>query len=291
MGWLDAARLDGQIETPFFFESQGRRRFAVLHRPDGREETGNPLLVCHPHFEEKLWAHRVLLAFARGAAARGHAVLRYDGGGHGDSADLFEEVGFDALERDAEDALALLRDRTRRDPVAVGLRLGATFAGRLAARHGLRVAMWEPALDPKEWLFEAMRANLTFQLRQHGRVMRTRQELVRDLEAGGTVVIEGYGLTGAFWREAAASQGLLADRFPARCPGVLAVTLARRAPKDDAPLQAAVRLWSTAIPAEYRHVPEDAFWSDIKVHRTQSPELFATTLDWVEGGSTKERAA
>jgi alpha/beta superfamily hydrolase len=284
------ARSRGATETPLFFGGPGRKKFGVLHVPDDAPRF-DPILVCHPHFEEKLWAHRVLLDFARAAAARGHVVLRFDYAGHGDSEGEFEEFGFAEIEADVNEAHDLLGERTGAPPVAFGLRFGALLAGRLAARTGGRAALWEPVVDPEQWLFEALRAQMAFQLTAHGKVVRNRKELVRDLEGGGTVVLEGYGLTGTFYREATVGGGLTGEAFPGRCASALVVSVQPKVPPGPGTLQDVARVWSERAAVSYRHVEEQPFWSDIRRHRTRSPELTRLTLDWIEGRGTAEDGA
>ena len=71
-------------ETPVFFKNGTNRLFGIVHYP----ETGEPenaFVFCHPFAEEKLWAHRVYVNFARYLAKHGWAVLRFDYAGYGDS--------------------------------------------------------------------------------------------------------------------------------------------------------------------------------------------------------------
>lgn len=281
---LTEAVAEGTVERPFFLEAEGRRLFAVEHEPSTDVPQRSPLLVVHPWFEEKLWAHRVLLDLSRRAAAAGHRVLRFDASGHGDSAREIEEVGFADWERDASSAWTWLRERAGAAPAVLGLRLGGTVAGRLAAREGVRAALWEPALDPASHLTEVLRAHLTFQMRQHGKVVRNRTELVKGLEAGETVTIEGYGLGSRFWLEARES-GMTAEAFPGRCPGILVASISKVPARPGGPLETAAAGWNQGRPVEFVHVIEEPFWSDVRRHRTSSPELAARTLAWLGSGA------
>lgn len=282
-GFLAEAVVDGRVERPFFLDAGRGRLLAVEHEPDPGARRP-PLLLVHPWFEEKLWAHRVLLDLARRAAAAGHPVLRFDARGHGDSDLEIEEVGFADWEADATAAWSWLRERSGEAPDVLGLRLGATVAARLAAREGVRAALWEPALDPASHLGEVLRANLTFQMRQHGKVLRNRAELVRGLESGETVWIEGYGLAPRFWTEAVDAK-LDGDSFPGRCRGILAATIARAAVPPGGALEAAAAAWERTCPVDYVRVQDEPFWSDVRRHRTATPELTGRTLQWLGGPS------
>jgi len=114
------------IETPLFFQGSHSRLFGVLHEPASHAPGRLPFVFCHPFGEEKLWAHRVFVTFARTLAGRGHVVLRFDYMGNGDSEGPFERSsvstaldditvaidwlqnspeGFDSLRQDVRDGL------------------------------------------------------------------------------------------------------------------------------------------------------------------------------------------
>lgn len=56
-------RSPAMTEEAFFLRRGGERLFAFLHRPDGPCRGG--AVLCAPPAEEKLWAHRVFVSFAR----------------------------------------------------------------------------------------------------------------------------------------------------------------------------------------------------------------------------------
>ena len=72
-------------ETPFFFKTESRRLFGVLHLPEAGSPGTRAIVMSHPFGEEKLWSHRVFVSCARALAARGYTVLRFDYTGAGDS--------------------------------------------------------------------------------------------------------------------------------------------------------------------------------------------------------------
>jgi len=276
-----AAETESGTETPLFFGADGRRKFAVLHTPRPAPGAGAPIVVCAPHFEEKLWAHRVLVAAAREASRRGHPTLRFDASGHGDSEGEFEDFGLEDFLEDTVEAWRWLRDRDGRDPVLFGWRLGATAAAVASARLAARAVLVEPLLDPSGWLLEMLRGNLTFQIRHYGRVTKNRNELVAELAAGRTVVLDGYGLTPRFHREAADAAGWADSAFPGRCPAVLSIALRRRGMPTPPGLAEASARWAGTTRATYLESDEEPVWSDVRRYRTSAPGPVAAALDWI----------
>lgn len=283
MSWSVEAQTSRGRETPFYFGSAGRRKFAVLHTPPAGAPEGAPILICAPHFEEKLWAHRVLVDAARCASARGHTTLRFDVSGHGDSDGEFEDFSLEDFEADVVEAWNLLRERTNASPVVLGLRLGGTLAARAAARLGGRAVLWEPILDLPAWLQEMLRANLTFQIRHFGKVLKNRAQLSAEITAGATVTLDGYGVTPSFFRSAAASSGWQDAVFPGRCKGLLVVAFRGRGVAPSEALEQAGARWTAAgTPCVVRVVDEEAIWTDVRRYRTQAPAVVAATLKWIE---------
>ena len=91
-------------ETPLFFPGAGYSLFGVFHEPVG-SPTGEAFVFCHPFGEEKLWTHRVLVSFARLLAERGHAVLRFDYMGNGDSHGTFQASSLGTMISDVRAAV------------------------------------------------------------------------------------------------------------------------------------------------------------------------------------------
>lgn len=282
MSWSTEAVTAQGRETPAFFGPPERRKFAIQHVPAEAAAGAAPIVLCAPHFEEKLWAHRVLVDAARRASARGHAVFRFDVYGHGDSEGEFEDTALSDLVGDVADAWNEMAGRSGAPPVLVGLRFGATLAALAAARLGARAALWEPILDLEAWLQEMLRANLTFQIRQHGKVVKNRAQLAADLGRGQTVTLDGYGLTPRFYREAVEGSRWSETEFPGRCPGVLAVSFRGRGAPAPAPLEQAATRWASATSCERATVEEEAVWTDVRRYRTQAAAAIGATLDWIE---------
>lgn len=141
--------------TPIQFgEPAGAQLFGLFH-PSG-EPSGKAVLLCPPFGLEAIRTHRLYRVLAERLVRAGHAVLRFDYRGTGDSA------GDDTdgtLTGWCEDLLAAHAELVRRSAATqvtwIGLRLGASLAVMAAAKvqAGLRrVVACEPIVDGAEYL-------------------------------------------------------------------------------------------------------------------------------------------
>lgn len=281
-------------ETPFFFDredvgpSGARALFAVLHDP-GASRRSSGFVFCHPLGEEKLWAHRVFVSCARLLAGSGHAVLRFDMMGSGDSDGTFAESSVGTMRGDVGRAVAELRNRTGvTDVTLLGLRFGATIAS-LAAEdlpdvH--RLVLWAPIVDGGRYMQELLRINLTTQMATtKGAISKDRAALVADMEAGHTVNIDGYEMALPLYREASAvNLSAMPKRFDRPC---LILHVDRPPLGQSKELQ---QLAATYARAELRYAQEEPFWKEIARFYDSAPNVFRTTMDWLDPEASQTRA-
>ena len=129
----------------FFWGASGRRLFGVFHSPellrpgqalavsDHSPEPAAAVLICGPHGQEALRAHRLLRVLAERLARSGHPVLRFDPYGSGDSEGDDPALDLAGWVADVRSASAQLSRLTHRAPqIWIGLRLGAAVACRAA---------------------------------------------------------------------------------------------------------------------------------------------------------------
>lgn len=146
----------GPSLAPMVFGPLQRRLFGVLHLPATAAAGAHGVLLCNAFGQEAVRAHRFMRVLAERLARQGHAVLRFDYFGTGDSmgddldGDLAGWSG-DVLVADAE-----LRARTSVSATTwIGMRLGASVA-LAAAEHapsGLRrLVLWDAVLDGERYL-------------------------------------------------------------------------------------------------------------------------------------------
>ncbi len=143
--------------TPIAFGAPNRRLFGIYHAPQTQATVSRPAVVlCNAFGQEAIRAHRFQRSLAERLARAGHAVLRFDYFGTGDSMGEDADGDLDGWSGDllmAHGELQHLSGAIR--VVWVGMRLGATVA--LRATHvapiGLsRLILWDPILDGTRYL-------------------------------------------------------------------------------------------------------------------------------------------
>jgi exosortase A-associated hydrolase 2 len=261
-----------------FLELNGEAVFAAYHAPDS--PASRAIVMCHPLGEEKLWAHRVFVSFARELSSAGIAVLRFDFRGEGDSERGFSESDFESRIQDACFAVDSLRELSPKvtEVTLLGLRFGASVAAAAAARlkNVARLVLWDPVLDGAAYMQSVLRWNLMFQMALHQKVVEPRDVLVTRLLSGGTVNIEGYDMSARLFEQASEF------RLPAVLKHVNAQTLIVQINQGDNPVKPELAaLADGRRDLTIAQVNEEPFWREIKVFCQHSASLTAVTRNWL----------
>jgi len=268
------------VETPLFFENGSYRLFGVVHQPVGTP-SGAAWVFCHPFAEEKLWAHRVYVSFARLLASRGAWVLRFDVMGNGDSEGEFSAATVDTMLSDIDCAIRYLEGVSgiSQGIGLLGLRFGATLAALAAERSPKvgKLVLWEPTVDGAKYMQEMLRINLTTQSAVYKEIRHNREALVRMMrEEGSTVNIDGYELAFPCYAQASAvNLNAAQKRFAGPC---LIVQIGREGQVFRQELTALQEAYSVS---EIQSAAEEPFWKEIKRWYRVAPKLFDTTLAWM----------
>jgi exosortase A-associated hydrolase 2 len=282
-GGLQAtAGASAPAERPLFFDSGTRRLFGVLHEAPA----GKPVFVfCHAFAEEKLWAHRVLVSFARRLVAEGHAVLRFDCAGSGDSQGRPEETSIRTMIDDTRAAIATARQLTGADGVGLlGLRLGATIAALVAEEvsETRELVLWAPVVDGGRYMQELLRANLTTQLAAYREIRWDRAALAARLQAGHSVNVDGYEMAWPLFEQCSAlTLGATPMRYHGPC--LVAQTTS---PFPDKALEACAGAYAEGTLV---HAAEHPFWKEIPKFYGRAPQLEAATLAWLRAVTSTGR--
>jgi exosortase A-associated hydrolase 2 len=267
------------VETPMFFENGSYRLFGILHQPVG-PPSGTAWVFCHPFAEEKLWAQRVYVSFARILAARGAWVLRFDAMGNGDSEGQFSESSAETMLSDIGCAISVIKRSSQMslEVGLLGLRFGATLAALAAERYPNvgKLVLWEPIVDGEKYMQELLRVNLTTQMAVYKEIRHKREDLVRLMQNGDTVNVDGYAIAYPCYEQASAvklHEGR--NQFTSPC---LIVQVGREGQTIRPELKALHEAYPSA---DIRLAVEDQFWKEIKRWYRTAPNLFEVTVTWM----------
>ena len=265
-------------EAPFFFPNRDRSLFGVLHRPAAGAGPRPAFVFCHPLGEEKLWTHRVFVAYARQLAAAGYPVLRFDLSGHGDSEGSFSDVSMATLAADLRSAIQEARRLTGVSTVSLlGLRLGANVAMKVAedATDLRHLILWSPITEGERYLQDLLRVNLMTQMATYKVIRQERPELVAEMEQGRTVNVDGYEMGWPLYSSVSAIKPEAQHYvFGGPC---LIVQIDRQAK----PVAALERLAGSYPAASLTFAQEEAFWKEIARFYQHAPHLFGVTTEWL----------
>jgi exosortase A-associated hydrolase 2 len=272
-------------ELPLYFPSGENSLFGVLHEPQ-EPATGPAFVFCHPLGEEKLWTHRVFVSFARQLAQAGHAVLRFDYMGNGDSDGEFSRSSLTTAKADVHSAIDQLRRTTGARRInLLGLRLGATIASLVAdeATDIDRLVLWAPIVDGARYMQELLRINLTTQMATYREIRQDREALVAVMQQGSTVNVDGYDMALPLYSEVSAVK--LAGAPKQHRGASLIVQIDRQPGRVPAELQ---QLASSYQRATLEFAQEEPFWKEIARFYDRAPNLFAVTSKWLSAGRESE---
>jgi exosortase A-associated hydrolase 2 len=279
---VDAATAEpsqGLTEQPFFFENGQYRLFGLLHKPVAGGLRNEGFVLCHPAFEEKLWAHRVYVGLARELARHGCPVLRFDYMGYGDSDGDFEQATVATHLSDIAKAVEVLKTQAGVSSVGLlGLRFGATLAALSAdAVPGIsHLVLWDPLVDGAAYMQEVLLSNLATQSAVHQKILHTREELVAQMQAGGTVNIEGYGLNQAFYDGVSTIKLQPPRTYAGPC------LIAQIGRDNQKPKKNLETLRAGYAAGELVLCTEDPFWKEIKPYCPRADNLVRATTDWLK---------
>lgn len=278
------------IETPFFFTCGQSRLFGFLHQPE-QPAARLGFVLSHPFAEEKLWSHRVFVSLARALAQRGHAVLRFDYMGAGDSSGTTPDTSLDTHLGDLQAAIGeLARQVPQLTRIGLaGLRLGATFAAltaeaaadneQLALVRHAPLILWDPVLDGEGYFQEALRSNLSTQLAVYGKVVENRETLTARILGGDTVNVDGYDIGKALLTSCGVNPLLGTGAKAHQGPTLVMQIAASRAQKDREDLAA---LAASYPQGSLQRATEQAFWREIKPFYARAEHLQELTLQWLD---------
>ncbi|MGZ3449425.1 MAG: alpha/beta fold hydrolase [Polyangiales bacterium] len=161
----------------FFHFGQGSANaesglFGSFHPSQASAPKPTAVLLCNPFGEEAVRAHRIYRVLANRLSRAGHAVLRFDYLGTGDSSGSAEETNLDDWIASVVMATAELRRLSSAPRIAaLGLRLGGTLAAIATSKHSLdlqHLLLWDPVIDGPAYLRELAASHVEYMSEEMG---------------------------------------------------------------------------------------------------------------------------
>jgi len=267
-------------ETHLFFEAGEHRLFGVYYEPKTRRKNLSFLFV-HAFGEEKLWAQRVFVNYARKLSADGYGALRFDLFGHGDSEGDFRDATVNGWLRDIGHAWRTVNDMSGGSGQIgiIGVRLGATL-GIMASEsieNVKAVVAWEPIVDGAKYASEIVRSNIAMQSTIFGEIKYNRTALENRMKENMPLNCEGYEISYEMYDQVRSIK--LAEQakdFRTPC-AVVQIGQAESGPRADIKNLTDSHSKSTLLIS--RGI---AFWKDVRLYCTRSEELYDATSEWIE---------
>ncbi|MEW5794998.1 MAG: alpha/beta hydrolase [Candidatus Zixiibacteriota bacterium] len=255
----------------------GKHLFCAEYAPVGGAKCG--VVLCAPFAEEKIRTLRVYVSFARALARRGVAAVCFDYYGDGDSEGSFEDASFDDRLRDISAVFSDFQGRYTMSKITLfGLRWGGTLAALSAdVLKPAGLILWEPVVDTSKYFFDHLRSQIASQMLIDGKISQKREQLVESLEAGETIMVEGYNLRGEFFVKARDTG--LKDRPTTYTGPTLVVQLAGSPARLNPELEALAGSFAQSKLAALKREFE---WEKTELWQPTPPELFGLTLDFMK---------
>ena len=164
---------------------------------------GGSVIICPPVHADAAKSYRSEVVLARALAHQGFEVLRFHYRGQGHSDGDSSMTTFESMTEDVIMALSFLRSRIETSRFAViGCRLGGLVAAAVASLHdsSAPLVLWEPVLEPRLYLREAIRARLIGDLSTKGTASDSPGPRIDQLQEGESIDIHGYPIHGSMVR-------------------------------------------------------------------------------------------
>jgi hypothetical protein len=190
------------LEEAGYLEHQGSQLYYVLHHSDGDCRAG--ALMAGPFGPRRNGTYISWVRWARFLASHGYEVLRFDYRGVGESSGRFETMCISAWLDDLRLCGAMLKSRIGGRPLLLH---GLEFGGILAAKAhtegiGDALLLWSPPTSAREALLEQLRLNVIGEYAQKkGRQKISREDFIKELEAGRCAEVRGYLWSPELWRD------------------------------------------------------------------------------------------
>ena len=277
-------------EKAFFFRNRlDKNLFGFYHRPAENSDKKKGILICNPVFEDRIFAYRFLVNFAREACSKGYHIFRFDYYGYGDSEGDVTETSISSMLTDIKDALDIFSHKVS-DICVLGYRMGATLSALFAEKHVniKKIVLWDPIVKVDKYIQEALRQAISTQTVIFKKILITRDEIINNIlgeresviRGYNLAMIDGYPLTNEMYKQFVkvdCSQISLSEKF------IYIAYLVQPKKKINAHQKALYKNFHIANSVTMDVTEESVlFWKDNLIHRNRSEELFEKTLKWLD---------
>lgn len=272
------------MEEAFFFENEGTRLFAIIHRPKNSKEKKG-IIFCHPFGEEKQYSYRAFVRFARELCDRNFHVMRFDCRGYGDSEGDFKDATLETQVADTLKAIDIFKVQFCIQKVGLfGLRLGATIATLAAERDSSiqRLILWFPVINGKEYLDELIKTKIISELTNKMTSLPQR-EIIEQLKSKGGSDMGGYYLTTEMYEQLL---GIDQTSQSSHFGGTVLIVTMKGNPKQQRSFENLLEIYNKRKGGlcTLKVIEEKIFWNMQSLYDWYFPvHLYKETLKWLTG--------
>jgi alpha/beta superfamily hydrolase len=188
-----------ESEHAQYLELGGERIYTVRYAAETPQAW---VLLCGPFPSDRLYSLAAWAKWGRYLANRGLAAIRFDYSGTGESTGRFADMDFLRWQGDIERSYDRLAGQAGDLPVFLhGLGLGGLLAQQaFSAGRGDGLLMWSPPAHGLDVLKQGLMIRLSMDmLLQRAADRKTAKDYIDQLQAGGTVQIDGYAWSSGLW--------------------------------------------------------------------------------------------
>ncbi len=281
------------MEKPLFIKNNSSELFTVYHEPNLSLETHTAqkihckdwgIIFCAPFGEEKLIAHRVLVKLARRFAEMGFSCLRFDHTGHGDSSGRFEDATVEIWKSDIEAIINYARLGLHiENIILLGVRFGATLAYLITHTNPTikNLILISPIINGPDYIKLLLRSNLTTQMAAFKKIIKTREDLIKDLMNGQPVNVDGYLINKDLYLEM--NHIDLLKGINSKAENILLIDLQKKNNHQSKIDLEKFRdiLKNQHIDISTEEIVSDNFWTEWNTYQTEYKDMYNTITRWL----------